>query len=124
MALITYVAELLAQYGITADIISNADATKANLYASTGPGRHGGVMLSGHTDVVPIDGQNWTVEPFIMSDMNDRFYGRGTTDMKGFVAASISSMIAASQMELAEPLHLAYPMTKNWAVWVYHHYYR
>ncbi|MGB1964195.1 MAG: acetylornithine deacetylase [Candidatus Puniceispirillales bacterium] len=107
MALITYVAELLAQYGITADIISNADATKANLYASTGPGRHGGVMLSGHTDVVPIDGQNWTVEPFIMSDMNDRFYGRGTTDMKGFVAASISSMIAASQMDLAEPLHLA-----------------
>jgi acetylornithine deacetylase len=107
MALITYVADLLAQYGIETDIISNADATKANLYASTGQSRHGGVMLSGHTDVVPVDGQNWTYDPFIMSDADDRFYGRGTTDMKGFVAASIASMIAASRMELKDPLHLA-----------------
>ena len=56
MTLITYVADLLAQYGIESDIISNADATKANLYASTGQSRHGGVMLSGHTDVVPVEG--------------------------------------------------------------------
>lgn len=107
MALIHYVADLLAEYGIAADIIHNNDATKANLYASTGGSRQGGVMLSGHTDVVPIDGQDWTVDPFIMSEAGGKVFGRGTTDMKGFVAASISSMIAASKMDLAEPLHLA-----------------
>lgn len=107
MALIRYVADLLAEYGITADIIENDDATKANLYASTGGSRHGGVMLSGHTDVVPVDGQHWTVDPFIMSEAGGKIYGRGTTDMKGFVAASISSMIAASKLDLAAPLHLA-----------------
>lgn len=107
MALITYIADLLAEYGVMSEIISNDDKTKANLYASTGNSRHGGVMLSGHTDVVPIDGQNWTVDPFILTEKDGKLYGRGTTDMKGFVAASISSMISATKMDLAEPLHLA-----------------
>jgi len=106
-ALIAYVAALLNDHGIASEIIDNADGTKANLYASTGPSRVGGVMLSGHTDVVPIVGQNWTLPAFTMTERDGRLYGRGTADMKGFVASAISSMIAASKLPLAQPLHLA-----------------
>jgi acetylornithine deacetylase len=106
-ALISYVAALLTDCGIQAEVIDNPDGTKANLYASTGPGQIGGVMLSGHTDVVPIDGQDWTLPAFSMTERDGRLYGRGTADMKGFVASAISSMIAASQLPLIQPLHLA-----------------
>jgi len=106
-ALIAYVADLLKDYGIESEVIDNPEGTKANLYASTGPSRLGGVMLSGHTDVVPIDGQNWTLPAFAMTERDGRLYGRGTADMKGFVAAAIASMIAASKLPLAQPLHLA-----------------
>ena len=106
-ALIDYVADRLAACGVTAQIIPNADGSKANLYASTGPSIDGGVMLSGHTDVVPVDGQDWTRPPFTCTKEQDRFYGRGTADMKGFVAAAIASFEAASQMPLTSPLHLA-----------------
>jgi len=106
-ALIAYVAALLKDYGIESEVIDNPEGTKANLYASIGPSRLGGVMLSGHTDVVPIDGQNWTFPAFAMTERDGRLYGRGTADMKGFVAAAIASMIAASKLPLAQPLHLA-----------------
>lgn len=111
MALMDYVVELLADAGIDATLIPDPSGTKANLYATVGEGA-GGVMLSGHTDVVPVEGQAWTYPPFALSEENGRLYGRGTADMKGFCAAAIATMIAAGERAkagrpLAVPLHLA-----------------
>jgi acetylornithine deacetylase len=107
-ALIDYVAARLADVGVTATIIPDESGAKANLFASTGPppGK-GGVMLSGHTDVVPIDGQNWTKPAFECTSENGRLYGRGTADMKGFCAAAIASFTEATHLPLKTPLHLA-----------------
>lgn len=105
--LINFVAKLLEAHGIASTIIENDEGTKANLYATVGPDDVSGIMLSGHTDVVPIDGQNWTKPPFEMTESDGRLYGRGTADMKGFVAAAIAACIKASKMKLATPLHLA-----------------
>jgi len=107
-ALIAYVADLLKDYGIESEVIDNPEGTKANLYASTGPSRLGGVMLSGHTDVVPIDGQNWTLPAFAMTERDGRLYGRGTADMKGFVASALAAGLAAAKTPLKTPLHLAF----------------
>lgn len=111
MALMVYVVGLLAEVGIEAVLIPDAAGKKANLYASIGPGQ-GGVMLSGHTDVVPVEGQAWTRPPFELTEACGRFYGRGAADMKGFCAAAIAMMIEAgvrvrSGRKLAVPLHLA-----------------
>jgi acetylornithine deacetylase len=104
--LMDYVAEVLRAGGIDPVLIPNADGTKANLFASVG-GPEGGVMLSGHTDVVPVEGQDWTRPPFALTRAEGRLYGRGTADMKGFVASAIAAMLAAAKMDLASPLHLA-----------------
>ena len=104
--LMGYVRDLLADAGIAATLIPDPSGGKANLYASVGP-EGSGVMLSGHTDVVPVDGQAWTVPPFAMTEKDGRIYGRGAADMKGFVACAIAAMIAASRRELRVPLHLA-----------------
>lgn len=106
-ALIDYVANRLSDIGITAHVIPDDTGKKANLFASTGPAINGGVMLSGHTDVVPVDGQDWTRPPFSCTQEDNRLYGRGTADMKGFVAAAIASFEAASTLPLKDPLHLA-----------------
>ncbi|MBT6416825.1 acetylornithine deacetylase [Candidatus Puniceispirillum sp.] len=105
--LIDYVADKLASHGVNPVIIPDESGKKANLYAVTGPNIDGGVMLSGHTDVVPIDGQNWTKPAFTCTHEDGKYYGRGTADMKGFVASSIASFIDATHLELTSPLHLA-----------------
>ena len=106
MALMLYVRDLLAAAGVTAVLIPDASGGKANLYASVGPG-DGGIMLSGHTDVVPVEGQAWTHPPFALTEADGRLYGRGAADMKGFVAAAIACVIAAASRPLKVPLHLA-----------------
>ncbi len=106
MALMGYVRGLLEDAGIGCMLIPDASGGKANLYASVGP-EGAGVMLSGHTDVVPVDGQAWTVPPFAMTIRDGRYYGRGAADMKGFVACAIAAMLDASQRQLKVPLHLA-----------------
>ena len=101
-----YVVGLLADAGITAVLIPDAGGGKANLYASVGP-QGSGVMLSGHTDVVPVEGQVWTHPPFALTEQDGRFYGRGAADMKGFVACAIAAMLDGAQRPLKVPLHLA-----------------
>lgn len=81
--------------------------TKANLLASIGPDREGGVVLSGHTDVVPVVGQDWSYDPFTLTERAGRLYGRGTTDMKGFLAACLASAPSWSEDKLARPIHVA-----------------
>ena len=107
IALMEYVSDLLQGVGIAATLVPDASGTKANLYASTGPEGVGGVMLSGHTDVVPVEGQAWTRPPFALTEEAGRYYGRGTTDMKGFVACAIAAMLQAARRPLKVPLHLA-----------------
>lgn len=108
MALIEYIAETFGNLGIESRIIPNENATKANLLATVGPKDRGGVMLSGHTDVVPVDGQDWTKPAFEMTCQDGKYYGRGTTDMKGFVACAIHAAIKAQSRPLKSPLHLAF----------------
>lgn len=107
LQLMEWVRDLLAGAGIDSVLIPDLTGLKANLYATVGPKTGGGVMLSGHTDVVPVEGQDWTVPPFALTQANGRVYGRGTTDMKGFCAAAIATMLRATKMELKTPLHLA-----------------
>ncbi len=107
LALMDWVQELLAAAGITAQILPDASGGKANLYATIGPQDRPGVMLSGHTDVVPVDGQVWTRPPFVLTKAGGRYYGRGATDMKGFVASALAAALMAARRPLATPLHLA-----------------
>ncbi len=106
-ALMDWVAGLLADAGVEAVLIPDAGGGKANLYATVGPAGVGGVMLSGHTDVVPVEGQAWTRPAFELTEAEGRLYGRGTADMKGFVACAIAAVLGAAQRELRVPLHLA-----------------
>lgn len=107
LALMQFVAGLLAEAGVEARLIPDANGTKANLWATIGPQDRGGVMLSGHTDVVPVEGQAWTRPPFALTEEGGRLYGRGTADMKGFVAAAVAATLQAARRPLKVPLHLA-----------------
>ncbi|MDA0222552.1 MAG: acetylornithine deacetylase [Proteobacteria bacterium] len=106
-ALIDWVVALLAEHGIASTLIPDASGHKANLYATIGPVDRPGVMLSGHTDVVPVDGQDWAKPPFELTQADGKVFGRGTADMKGFCAAAIKAAIMASKRDLKTPLHLA-----------------
>ncbi len=107
IGLMDYVRDLLAEAGIASVLIADETGKKANLYATVGPEGIGGVMLSGHTDVVPVEGQAWTKPPFALTEEGGRYYGRGACDMKGFVACAIAAMLAAKGRDLKVPLHLA-----------------
>ena len=80
----------LAEYGISSKRVPNKKGTKANLYATIGPMEEGGIILSGHTDVVPVEGQPWDTDPFVLTEKEDRLYGRGTCDMKRHAAIALS----------------------------------
>lgn len=107
LALMEHVRGLLEAEGIAVVLIPDVSGGKANLYATVGPEGAGGVMLSGHTDVVPVEGQAWTHPPFALTEANGRLYGRGTADMKGFVACAVEAMLKAARRPLRVPLHLA-----------------
>ena len=105
--LIEFVRDYLAEYGVESHVVPNAEVTKGNLYATVGPRVAGGVVLSGHTDVVPVDGQPWDTDPFTLTERGGRLYGRGTCDMKSFSACGLSlvpEMVAAG---LKRPIHFA-----------------
>lgn len=106
--LIAFIADFLAARGVPATLVPNANGTTANLFATIGPADRGGVMLSGHTDVVPVEGQAWTGDPFRLREIDGRLLGRGTTDMKGFLACALAAADRAASTTLAMPLHLAF----------------
>lgn len=107
LALIDYARKLLVDAGIESTLVHDEIGHKANLFATIGPTDRPGVMLSGHTDVVPVDGQNWTVEPFALTRRDGRVFGRGAADMKGFVACALNAARLAAGRRLSTPLHLA-----------------
>jgi acetylornithine deacetylase len=108
LALIDYVEAELAKVGVIGRRVPNADGTKTNLFATLGPNVEGGVVLSGHTDVVPVDGQPWTSDPFVLTRKGDRLFGRGTCDMKGFLALALAAAPELAQARLKRPVHLAF----------------
>lgn len=105
--LIDWVEEYLASHGITATRVYNATRTKANLYANIGPEVAGGVILSGHTDVVPVEGQPWDTDPFTVTQKGGKLYGRGTCDMKGFDALALAAVPQALARGIKRPLQIA-----------------
>ena len=107
LALVDWVEEYLEGFGITAHRVWNAERTKAALYAHVGPEVAGGVILSGHSDVVPVDGQEWTSDPWTVTERDGRLYGRGTCDMKGFVALALAALPKALEAGVTRPLQLA-----------------
>ena len=107
-ALIDFVRQFLADRGITCELYEAEEGRKANLFATVGPADRPGIMLSGHTDVVPVDGQAWTKDPFKMTVSEGRAYGRGTTDMKGFLASVLALADRAAVQTLTTPIHFAF----------------
>ena len=108
LELIVFVQDYLDRYGIEADLVPNDDGTKANLFASIGPSDRAGIVLSGHTDVVPVDGQDWSSDPFLLTTRGDRFFGRGAADMKAYIAAVLSLIPTLAERRLGRPVHLAF----------------
>ncbi|MGY3676394.1 acetylornithine deacetylase [Streptomyces sp. TE33382] len=108
LELIDYVQNLLAGNGITSELHWNEERTKANLVATAGAGDSGGrgVVLSAHTDVVPVDGQSWSADPFTLRVTESVAVGRGTTDMKGFIACCLAILSRVDQDRLTTPLTL------------------
>ena len=107
LELIAWVEDFLHQRGIASRRVANADGTKANLYASIGPDAPGGVVLSGHTDVVPVDDQPWSSDPWVLSERGGKLYGRGTADMKAFIALALAHADEARVVALKRPIVLA-----------------
>jgi acetylornithine deacetylase len=106
LALIEWVEGYLDGHGVSHRRVPNADGSKANLLATVGPAVEGGVVLSGHTDVVPVDGQPWTSDPFATVERDGRIYGRGTCDMKGFLALALAAVPELTGAK--RPVHLAF----------------
>ena len=116
LALIKDVQAYCEHLGLTVDLTFNEEKNKANLFVSVAAGNNadivnGGLVLSGHTDVVPVDGQAWTSDPFTATIRGSRLYGRGSCDMKGFIACALQVLSEAAQLsqsgQLRRPLHLA-----------------
>jgi acetylornithine deacetylase len=105
--LIDYLRHLLATKAVSCQMIANDSGSNINLFATIGPPERPGVVLSGHTDVVPVEGQNWTRDPFRLTQQDGRLYGRGTADMKGFLACAVQAALKAAERDLKTPIHLA-----------------
>ena len=108
LAFIDFVRDLLKGHGVESRLVYNDDRTKANLLATVGPDTAGGVVLSGHTDVVPVDDQDWHTDPFSVVEKDGRLYGRGTADMKCFLAIALGMIDTMKAAPLKAPLHFAF----------------
>ena len=108
LELIRFIENYLDEYGVTSELIYNADKTKANLFATVGNPNHPGILLSGHTDVVPVDEQDWSTDPFRVQENDNRLYGRGCADMKSFIAIVLSFIPDLTKLDLKLPMHLSF----------------
>ena len=106
LKLIEHVAAYLAGFGVPFVVTPNAAGDKAALFATIGPMQDSGVILSGHTDVVPVTGQSWTSDPFGLREADGRLYGRGSCDMKGFAAIALASIPHFQAAGLKRPIHI------------------
>jgi acetylornithine deacetylase len=107
LALIEWVGNYFAGLGIDVHLTSDDACTKANLFATVGPRDEGGVCLHGHTDVVPVDGQPWTTDPFRLAERGGLLFGRGTSDMKAWIACALAAVPEWASRDLRTPIHVA-----------------
>ncbi len=107
LELMAFVRDYLAAHGVASELVHDQTGQKANLLATIGPADRPGLILSGHTDVVPVDGQDWTTDPFVLTPKDGLLHGRGTCDMKGFVAVILALVPEIAALPLAAPVHLA-----------------
>ncbi|UWR85189.1 acetylornithine deacetylase [Phaeobacter inhibens] len=108
LEMIAYLANRLEDCGARVDVMFDASGQKANLFATLGPDTDGGIVLSGHSDVVPVTDQDWTSDPFTMEERDGRLYGRGTCDMKGFIAATLAMAPEFAEQISRRPIHFAF----------------
>ncbi len=109
LSIIHWIKEYIESYGITTTLVPNAEGNKASLHCRIGPAIDGGVILSGHTDVVPVEGQEWKTNPFELTDIGDgKLYGRGSCDMKGFVACCLTALPDMVKANLTKPIYFAF----------------
>ena len=108
MEMIAYLAGRLETAGARVEVMRDAGGTKANLWATLGPDTDGGIVLSGHTDVVPVTDQDWSSEPFVMRQQDGRLFGRGACDMKGFIAACLTVAPVLAARVRDRPVHFAF----------------
>lgn len=108
MPLIDWVAAYLESHGVASTKVTDADGGKANLVATIGEQVDGGIVLSGHTDVVPVDGQDWQTAPFTLTRKGEQLFGRGSSDMKGFIACALAAVPDLVAAKLTRPVHLAF----------------
>ncbi|MFK7938270.1 MAG: acetylornithine deacetylase [Roseovarius sp.] len=106
--IVGYITSYLEEHGLEVTLSYDADGTRANVFATIGPMVDGGVVLNGHTDVVPVDGQDWTSDPFELTRKGDRLYGRGSVDMKGFLACVMAMVPEFKAANLSKPIHIAF----------------
>lgn len=107
LPLVDWVEDYLDSHGIAAHRFYNEERDKAAIFAHVGPGIEGGVVLSGHTDVVPVDGQPWASDPWTVVERDGKYFGRGTCDMKGFDALSLWALVEAKYRDISRPLQIA-----------------
>lgn len=108
LEMIAYLANRLEDCGARVDVMFDVGGQKANLFATLGPDTDGGIVLSGHSDVVPVTDQDWNSDPFTMEEREGRLYGRGTCDMKGFIAATLAMAPEFAEQISRRPIHFAF----------------
>ena len=108
LALVDFLCEQLKALGLGVEVDRSEDGQKANVFATLGPPDASGLMLAGHMDTVPVEGQAWHTDPFTLTERDGRFYGRGTADMKSFIAQALLAAEALRSRKLKLPLHLAF----------------
>jgi acetylornithine deacetylase len=108
LEIVAFIEDYLLQHGVSSRRVVADDGLKASLYATIGPADGGGVALSGHTDVVPVEGQTWSSDPFILRSEAGRHYGRGACDMKGYLACMLAAVPDFKKRKLKTPIHLAF----------------
>jgi acetylornithine deacetylase len=109
LTLLNWIREYIESHDITVGLVPNEEGNKASLHCRIGPATDGGVILSGHMDVVPVAGQNWTSDPFVLTDKGDgKLYGRGSCDMKGFLACCLAALPRMVKADLKKPIYFAF----------------
>ncbi|SEQ85064.1 acetylornithine deacetylase [Hyunsoonleella jejuensis] len=109
LSIIHWIKDYIEDFGITCTLVPNKEGTKASLHCRIGPSVDGGIILSGHTDVVPVKGQHWDTDPFILTDKGDgKLYGRGACDMKGFLACCLNALPSLVNVNLKKPIYFAF----------------
>jgi len=106
--IIGYISGYLQDHGVKSELSYDNQGERANLFATIGPAISGGIVFSGHTDVVPVEGQHWATDPFTLTRVNNKLYGRGSVDMKGFLACALASVPLWQGSKLKKPIHLAF----------------